>query len=112
METSLISQTPTSTPNPSSFREAWALYKQSRAAFGGRTPEASAFVGAAKAAFRGAVAPSWRDASARTEFVQEGNHYPSAREGWASECREIGIDGVVVVLFRHPAKGWAMTWWQ
>jgi hypothetical protein len=28
------------------------------------------------------------------------------------ECREVGIDGVVVGLFHHPVKGWAMTWWQ
>ena len=101
-----------STPNPASFRDAWVLYKQSRMVFGGRTPEASAFVSAAKAAFREAVAPSWRKASARTEFVQAGNRYPSAREGWAAECREIGIDGVVIVLLHHPVKGWAMTWWQ
>ena len=102
----------TSTPNPTSFREAWVLYKQSRMVFGGRTPEASAFVGAAKAAFRAAVAPSWRKASARTEFVQAGHNYPSARDGWVAESREVGIDGVVVVILHHPAKGWAMTWWQ
>ena len=113
MTTSLLSQTPTSTQNPSSFREAWALYKQSRAAFGGRTPEASAFVSAARAAFRDAVAPSWRKASACTEFVQADHHsYPSAREGWAAESLELGIDGVVVVILHHPTKGWAMTWWQ
>ena len=105
-------QTPIGTPNPTSFSEAWMLYRQSRAVFGGRTPEASAFVSAAKAAFAKAVAPSWRKASARTEFVQAGNNYPSAREGWVAESREIGIDGVVVVLLHHPAKGWAMTWWQ
>jgi len=110
METSLL--TPISTHSPASFHEAWRLYKQSRAVFGGRTPEATAFVNAARSAFRNAVAPSWRKASARTEFVQEGNHYPSAREGWAAECREVGIDGVVVVLLHHPVKGWAMTWWQ
>jgi len=98
--------------NPVSFSEAWKLYKQSRMVFGGRTPEACAFVNAALAAFRNAAAPSWRAASARTEFVQKGRSYPSAREGWIAECREVGIDGVVVVLFHHPAKGWAMTWWQ
>lgn len=102
-----------STPNPTSFSEAWGLCRKSRAVFGGRTPEASAFVGAAKAAFREAVAPSWREASACTEFVQEGNNSsPSAREGWAAECREVGINGVVVVILHHPVKGWAMTWWQ
>ena len=105
-------QTPIGTPNPTSFRDAWVLYRQSRMVFGGRTPEASAFVGAAKAAFRAAVAPSWRKASASTEFVQAGNRLPSFREGWTMECREIGIDGVVIVLLHHPAKGWAMTWWQ
>ena len=97
---------------PASFDAAWRLYRQSRMVFGGRTAESSAFVSAALAAFREAVAPSWRDASACTEFVQEGNRYPSAREGWVSEGREVGIDGVVVVLFHHPVKGWAMTWWQ
>ena len=112
METPILTQTPISITTPTSFSEAWSLYKQSRAVFGGRTPEASAFVSAAKAAFRDAVAPSWREASACTEFVQAGNRYPSAREGWATECREVGIDGVVVVLLHHPAKGWAMTWWQ
>jgi hypothetical protein len=112
MNNALLSQTPTSTHSPTSFREAWSLYKQSRAVFGGRTPESSAFISAAKAAFRDAVAPSWRKASARTEFVQTGHGRPSAREGWAMECREVGIDGVVVALFHHPAKGWAMTWWQ
>ena len=112
METSLLSQTPISTPNPTAFREAWSLYRQSRMVFGGRTPEASAFVSAAKAAFREAVAPSWRAASARTQFVQSGNSYPAAMAGWVSESREVGIDGVVVVLLHHPAKGWAMTWWQ
>ena len=101
-----------STRNPTSFRDAWMLIKQSRAVFGGRTPEAAAFVSAAKAAFNEAAAPSWRDASARTEFVQADNGYPSARDGWVSEAREVGIDGVVVVIFRHPVKGWAMTWWQ
>ena len=105
-------QTPNSTHSPASFREAWGLYKQSRAVFGGRTPESSAFVDAAKETFRKAVAPSWRKASASTEFVQAGNRLPSFREGWTMECREIGIDGVVVVLLHHPAKGWAMTWWQ
>ena len=100
------------TPTPASFHEAWRLYRQSRAVFGGRTPEATAFVAAAKAAFREAVAPSWRAASACTEFVQAGHHYPSAREGWGVESREVGIDGVVVVLLHHPVKGWAMTWWQ
>ncbi len=80
--------------------------------FGGRTPEAEAFVASARAAFRDAVAPSWRKASARTEFVQAGHRYPSAREGWVAEGREVGIDGGVVVLLHHPAKGWAMTWWQ
>lgn len=112
METSLLSQTPISAPNPTSFREAWGLYKQSRSVFGGRTPEASAFVSAARSAFREAVAPSWRDASASTEFVQAGNGCPSAREGWEAEHREVGIDGVVVVIFHHKVKGWAMTWWQ
>ena len=112
MSTSLLSQTPNSIPTPASFREAWGLYKQSRAVFGGRTPEASAFVSSAKETFRKAVAPSWREASARTEFVQDGHRYPSAREGWVAESREVGIDGVVVVLLHHPAKGWAMTWWQ
>ena len=106
----LISQTITEAP--ATFREAWMLYRQSRMVFGGRTPEASAFVSAAKAAFQEAVAPSWREASARTEFVQAGHGFPTAREGWAAESREIGIDGVVVVMFRHPVKGWAMTWWQ
>ena len=86
---------------------------QSRAVFGGRTPEAAAFVRAAKAAFREAVAPSWRESSGLTEFVQAGNnYYPSAMAGWAAESREVGIDGVVVVLLHHPAKGWAMTWCQ
>ena len=99
-------------PNPTSFSEAWRLYKQSRMVFGGRTPESAAFVASAKAAFRAAVAPSWRKASVCTEFVQADHGYPSAREGWESEGREVGIDGVVVVLFYHPAKGWAMTWWQ
>ena len=108
MSTSLLSQT----PSPTSFREAWRLFNQSRAVFGGRTAESTAFVAAAKAAFRAAVAPSWRKASARTEFVQTGHGRPSAREGWAMECREIGVDGVVVALFHHPAKGWAMTWWE
>jgi len=112
MKNDLLPQTPISTPNPTSFREAWSLYKQSRAVFGGRTPEASAFVSAAKAAFHDAVAPSWRKASARTEFVQAGNRQPSAREGWVAESQEVGIDGVVIVLLHHPAKGWAMTWWQ
>ena len=112
METSILSQTQIGTPNPADFREAWRLYRQSRAVFGGRTPEASAFVSAAKAAFRESVATSWRESSGCTEFVQAGNNYPSAREGWVAECREVGIDGVVVVIFHHPAKGWAMTWWQ
>ena len=112
MTNNLLAQTPIGITAPASFGEAWRLYKQSRAVFGGRTPESAAFVAAAKAAFRDAVAPSWRDASARTEFEQAGRQYPSAREGWAMECREIGIDGVVVVLLHHPAKGWAMTWWQ
>ena len=112
MKTSLLSQTPTSTHSPTSFREAWSLYKQSRAVFGGRTPESSAFISAAKAAFHQAAAPSWRDASARTEFVQMGHGRPSARDGWAMECREVGINGVVVALFHHPVKGWALTWWE
>ena len=102
----------THTPTPTSFHEAWLLYRQSRMVFGGRTPESSAFVSAARAAFREAVAPSWREASASTEFVQAGHKYPSARDGWAAESLEIGIDGVVVVIFHHPDKGWAMTWWQ
>ena len=112
METSLISQAPGGITAPASFSDAWRLYKQSRMVFGGRTPESSAFVAAAKAEFHNAVAPSWREASASTEFVQAGNNPPSAREGWAAESREVGIDGVVMVLFRHPVKGWAMTWWQ
>ena len=112
METLLISQAPGGITATASFSDAWRLYKQSRAVFGGRTPEAAEFVAAAKAAFCNAVAPSWRDASASTEFVQAGRRHPSAREGWAAESREVGIDGVVVVLFRHPVKGWAMTWWQ
>jgi len=110
MNNALLSQTPIS--SPTSFREAWSLYKQSRAVFGGRTAESTAFVAAAKAAFTKAVAPSWRKASACTEFVQEGRHCPSAREGWEMESREVGIDGVVVVLLHHPIKGWAMTWWE
>ena len=112
MENSIISETTISAPNPTDFREAWRLYRQSRMVFGGRTPEASAFVSAAKAAFREAVAPSWRESSGCTEFVQAGNNYPSAMAGWVAESREIGIDGVVVVLLHHPVKGWAMTWWQ
>ena len=101
-----------STPTPTSFSEAWSLYRQSRAVFGGRTPEASAFVSAAKAAFRESVAPSWRKSSGCTEFVQAGHNYPAAMAGWVSESREVGIDGVVIVLLHHPVKGWAMTWRQ
>ena len=112
MKNDLLLQTPISAPNPTSFREAWMLHRQSRMVFGGRTPESAAFVASAEAVFRAGVAPSWRKASARTEFVQEGHRCPSAREGWVAESREIGIDGVVVVLLHHPVKGWAMTWWQ
>ena len=112
MKNDLLSQTPISAPNPASFSEAWRLYGQSRAVFGGRTPEASAFVSAARAAFRESVAPSWRESSGCTEFVQSGNNYPAAMAGWVSESREVGIDGVVIVLLHHPAKGWAMTWCQ